>query len=581
MVSAAVRGPRAARAPSPRPVPPGAGRHRARVRAAVGLVVLVALAAAGRALHAAVGGLPLPVTTLLLSMAVGALLARAPRTRHVDPPAEVPLAVGMILLGVQFEAGTFARIGPGGVAALLAHWAVVGALFAGATRWRWLPPRDAGVLAVGLTGCGLSAVLSVVRGDPAAPHHARTTAVATTLAAGALGFSTMPWLGPAAGLSGEGLARWASTSLPTTAESVLVAAPHGPAALQLAGAWRFLVNALQWAPILVYLAVFAPRAAGPGGVRGALARVPAFTWGLAAAGALGVAGVFGAGERLALARLVNWAFLAALAGVGLRTRLGPLVRGGGRAVLVALLLWAVASAVALVVVRATAPPPASVRAAAWHNHRMPAPTADDLPLASRTSEAWAVAALADPAALLDDHAHLERKAAANALALLTRTPADAGSEARTAWTRALAAVARDETEHLGLVLRLLARRGGAPSPMHRNPYASDLRRLVRAGAGREELLDHLLVSALIEARSCERFEVLEAVARGRDPELAALFRGLTASERGHHRLFLELADTVVPPATARARWAELLVEEARVLAAQRPGCRIHAGEPPA
>ena len=563
----------------PTPLPPTTGRHRARVRAALGLVGLVALAALGRAVHGVVGGLQLPVTTLLLAMGVGALLARSPRTRHLDPPAEVPLAVGMILLGVQFEAGTFARIGLGGVAALFAHWAVVGALFAGAARWRWLPARDAGVLAVGLTGCGLSAVLSAVRGDPAAPHHARTTAVATTLAAGALGFATMPWLGPAAGLDGEGLARWASTSLPTTAESVLVAAPHGPGALELAGAWRFLVNALQWAPILVYLAAFGPRDASAGGVRGALRRVPAFTWGLAAFGALGVAGVFGAGERLALARLVNWAFLAALAGVGLRTRLGPLLRGGGRAVLVALLLWAVASAVALGVVRATAPAPASVRAAAWHNVTMPAPTAGDLPLSSRTSPAWARAALADPAALLDDHAHLERKAATNALALMTRAPADAGPEARTAWCRALAAVARDETEHLALVLRVLVKRGGAPSPTHRNAYASDLRRLVRMGAGREELLDHLLVSALIEARSCERFEVLAEAARETDAELAALFRGLTASERGHHRLFLELAGDVVGADAVRVRWGELLAEEARVLAAQAPGCRIHAGEP--
>ena len=118
----------------PTPLPPTTGRHRARVRAALGLVGLVALAALGRAVHGVVGGLQLPVTTLLLAMGVGALLARSPRTRHLDPPAEVPLAVGMILLGVQFEAGTFARIGLGGVAALFAHWAVVGALFAGAAR---------------------------------------------------------------------------------------------------------------------------------------------------------------------------------------------------------------------------------------------------------------------------------------------------------------------------------------------------------------------------------------------------------------------------------------------------------------
>lgn len=210
---------------------------------------------------------------------------------------------------------------------------------------------------------------------------------------------------------------------------------------------------------------------------------------------------------------------------------------------------------------------------------MPGPSAADLPLSSRTSAAWARAALADPRALLDDHAHLERKAAANALALLTRVPADAGPEARAAWARALAAVARDETEHLGLVLRTLARRGGAPSRLHRNPYAADLHRLVRTGGGREELLDHLLVCALIEARSCERFEALAAAALDAEPELHALFHGLTASERGHHRLFVELAVTVAGEDAAAARWRTLLDAEARVLAAQPPGPRVHAGEP--
>src|SRR5687768_11209393 len=104
-----------------------------------------------------------------------------------------------------------------------------------------------------------------------------------------------------------------------------------------------------------------------------------------------------------------------------------------------------------------------------------------LPLTSATPESWAVRALAEPLALLDDHAHLEKKAAANALALLNRWPRS--PEPVDAWVRALAAVARDEVEHLGLVLRHLARRGGRMSRGHANPYASALHERIRAGSG--------------------------------------------------------------------------------------------------
>ncbi len=210
--------------------------------------------------------------------------------------------------------------------------------------------------------------------------------------------------------------------------------------------------------------------------------------------------------------------------------------------------------------------------------------ADPLPLRSETSQAWARAALADPLALLDDHAHLERKAAGNALALLNRWPSGRGEgpppaaelQAAQHWARVLTGIARDEIEHLGLVLRILKRRGRALSRVHANAYASALRRLVRPGGGLGELVDRLLVSALIEARSCERFVRLGEVAE--DDELRRLYRGLEASERGHYRVFFELARTLPGADGVEARWAELLDEEAAILAAQPPGPRMHAGE---
>ena len=205
-----------------------------------------------------------------------------------------------------------------------------------------------------------------------------------------------------------------------------------------------------------------------------------------------------------------------------------------------------------------------------------------LPLRTRTSVAWARAALADPLALLDDHAHLERKAASNALALLTRWPrpaAGAPDDLAARWPRVLATVAKDEAEHLALVVRILGRRGGALGRSHANPYAAALRDRVRRGRGADELVDRLLVCALIEARSCERFERLAEVAE--DDELRRLYRGLLASERGHYRIFLDLARAVPGGGDVGARWARWLDDEARVLAAQHPGPRMHAGDPDA
>src|SRR5262247_598502 len=101
---------------------------------------------------------------------------------------------------------------------------------------------------------------------------------------------------------------------------------------------------------------------------------------------------------------------------------------------------------------------------------------DDLPLRYQTPIEWATSALARPLELLNDHAHLEKKAATNALELLNRWPEPNPPEN---WVTAMTAVARDEVEHLATVTRLLARRGGKLSRQHRNEYASRLRDLVR------------------------------------------------------------------------------------------------------
>lgn len=196
-----------------------------------------------------------------------------------------------------------------------------------------------------------------------------------------------------------------------------------------------------------------------------------------------------------------------------------------------------------------------------------------LPLHSRTPIDWARAVLNDPISLLIDHAFLEKKAAVNAMELLTRWPNDWLD----GWVETMTAIARDEAAHLAQVTRILIRRGGRLDRIHKNAYATSLRLLVRKGeAG--EILDRLLVSALIEARSCERFALLAAAAD--DEELAAFYRLLFASEFGHHEVFLKLAGKLMDPAKVRTRWQEMLAAEARILAEQAAGPRIHSGLPP-
>jgi tRNA 2-(methylsulfanyl)-N6-isopentenyladenosine37 hydroxylase len=193
-----------------------------------------------------------------------------------------------------------------------------------------------------------------------------------------------------------------------------------------------------------------------------------------------------------------------------------------------------------------------------------------LPLHSRTPLEWGFAVLSEPFSLLIDHAFLEKKAATNALELLTRWPNDWLD----GWVEAMTNVAQDEMAHFAQVMRILLKRGGRLDRFHKNPYANSLRQLVRK-AKPEELLDRLLVAALIEVRSCERFSVLASASV--DAELTAFYRTLYASELGHYRIFLHLAGKFTAQAKLEARWQEMLAEEAVILAAQEPGPRIHSG----
>src|SRR5947207_3219211 len=124
-----------------------------------------------------------------------------------------------------------------------------------------------------------------------------------------------------------------------------------------------------------------------------------------------------------------------------------------------------------------------------------------LGLAAPTDPAWAERAIAGLPTVLLDHAHCEKKAASTAVGLIFRYPD------KTALIAPLSRLAREELGHFEEVLALLARRGIAYGRLEPSPYAGSLMAIVR---DREplRLLDTLLCCALIEARSCERMQIL-------------------------------------------------------------------------
>lgn len=185
------------------------------------------------------------------------------------------------------------------------------------------------------------------------------------------------------------------------------------------------------------------------------------------------------------------------------------------------------------------------------------PTAgpEEVRLRSRTDRRWLAGALAQLDVLLVDHAHCEKKAAANALSLLQAYPEVPGLPAL------MARLAREESAHLARVLQLLEARGLSLGRDPGDPYAQGLQKLLRTPA-RERRLDRLLVAAIIEARSCERLGLL---AHGlEEPGLRRFYAELARSEDGHQRLFLRLAERRAPGATA-PRLETLLEAEAALL----------------
>ncbi len=187
-------------------------------------------------------------------------------------------------------------------------------------------------------------------------------------------------------------------------------------------------------------------------------------------------------------------------------------------------------------------------------------------LACPTPDAWLHSALDHLPTLLIDHANCEKKAAGTALGLLYR------HVDKPALLRKLSRLAREELRHFEQVLELMAGQGVDYVHLPPGRYAGGLHRLIRRGEP-QRLVDSLLVGAIVEARSCERFERLSQVAPA---PLAEFYGRLLASEARHFRDYLKLAERYAnAPLTPRLE--RFLGVEATLVTDPDPLFRFHSG----
>jgi len=190
-----------------------------------------------------------------------------------------------------------------------------------------------------------------------------------------------------------------------------------------------------------------------------------------------------------------------------------------------------------------------------------------LNLQSTTSDRWLAQVSTNIEELLIDHAHCEKKAAGVAMNLLFAYVDEVEL------VRAMSAIVQEELSHFHLVLDILERRALRFRKIPPSRYAERLRVL----ASKQEpkrAVDRLLIAALIEARSCERFGLLRDHLP--DRELALFFGSLFESEARHHSTYVKLAKLFASEEIVHARLEELAHEEARVIALGDDVPRMHS-----
>jgi len=181
-----------------------------------------------------------------------------------------------------------------------------------------------------------------------------------------------------------------------------------------------------------------------------------------------------------------------------------------------------------------------------------------LGLKSETPKTWVKVVEQNLLQLLTDHAFAEQKAAAAAMSLIIGYSEDSDLVDK------MHAIAVEELEHFGMVHIIIKKKGWALRQNQKSDYAKLLFNFFSKTKDRtDSLVNRLLISALIEARSCERFKVLAENLS--DKELAKFYKELLISEAGHHTLFLTLARKYQDRLIVDKKWDKLTSYEAEYM----------------
>lgn len=171
--------------------------------------------------------------------------------------------------------------------------------------------------------------------------------------------------------------------------------------------------------------------------------------------------------------------------------------------------------------------------------------------------------------ILTDHAYCEQKAASTCISLIIQYPE------KEALVEELTPIVAEEWGHFRKVLREMKNRGYTFGRNRSDDYVTQLMKFQRKGGKEEDrLLDKLLISAMIEARSCERFRLLSLHIQEED--LKKFYHEFMVSEAGHYRTFLDLARLYTDEEKVKSRWKEMIDFEAEIMKSRElRGDRMH------
>ena len=175
-----------------------------------------------------------------------------------------------------------------------------------------------------------------------------------------------------------------------------------------------------------------------------------------------------------------------------------------------------------------------------------------------TDPRWTEIAKKNIKDILIDHAYCEQKAASSCISLIILHPD------REKLVDSLTPIVKEEWSHFERVLAELKKRGYSLGAQRKDEYVEVLYKFVKKGGSREQqLVEKLLMNALIEARSCERFKILSKSIP--DKDLAEFYHELMISEAGHYKNFLQLSKEYLPEEIVMNRWREWLAYEAEIM----------------